>query len=262
MLRPRMARGPMRSTLRSALAAVLALLCLAALAGPAAAAWPAAMPAAMPDATFGAVIEPLASSEPPTTCDPVAKPGVLAFRAMVMAAYPGTGDDGITRACSLGGTSEHKEGRAWDWMVSVNNPTQVAQVKDLLAWLFATDEYGNQYAMARRLGIMYIIWNKKIWGAYAADEGWRCYYACPGKPSSYNNDPHTGHVHVSFDWAGALKHVTYWGYGLVQTYQQWPGQPTGTLGAVTTGPTALDPTKKIYVEDEGSVIAAETFTKG
>jgi hypothetical protein len=257
VLRPRMARGPMRSTLRSALTAVLApvlaLLCLAILAVPA--------DAAMPNPSFGPVIEPLASYQPQSTCDPVAKPGVVAFRSMVLAAYAGTGDDGIIRECSIGGTSEHKEGRAWDWMVSVNNPTQVAQVNDLLKWLFATDQYGNQYAMARRLGIMYIIWNKRIWGAYAASDGWRCYYACPGKPSSYNNDPHTGHVHFSFDWDGALKHVTYWGYGLVQTYQQWPGQPTGTLGAVTTGPTAADPTKKVYVEDEGSVIAAERFTR-
>ncbi|MFL6137006.1 MAG: hypothetical protein ACJ74O_04315 [Frankiaceae bacterium] len=253
MLRPRMARGSLRSTLRSALTAVLALLCLAILAVPA--------DAAMPSPSFGPVIEPLTDYQPQTTCDPVAKPGVVAFRAMVLAAYAGTGDDGITRACSIGGTSEHKEGRAWDWMVSVNNPAQVAQVNDLLSWLFATDQYGNQYAMARRLGIMYVIWNKRIWGAYATDEGWRCYYACAGKPSSYNNDPHTGHVHFSFDWDGALKRTTYWGYGLVKTYQQWPGQPTGTLGAVTTGPTALDPTTKVYVEDEGSVIAAERIVR-
>ena len=253
MPRSRSAKRPARSSLRSLLTAVLAMLCLAVLAVPAS--------AAMPHPSFGAAIEDLSGYQPQTTCDPVSKPGVVAFRAMVLAAYPGTGDDGIIRDCGIGGTSEHKEGRAWDWMVSVHDPAQVAQVNDLLAWLFATDQYGNTYAMARRLGIMYVIWNKKIWGAYSADEGWRCYYACPDRPSSYNNDPHTGHVHFSFDWDGALKHTSYWGYGVAKTYQQWPGQPTGTLGAVTTGPIDIDPTHRVYVEDDGAVIAAERFTR-
>ena len=33
----------------------------------------------------------------------------------VLRAYPGTRSLGIVRACSAGGRSEHKEGRAWDW---------------------------------------------------------------------------------------------------------------------------------------------------
>jgi hypothetical protein len=251
--RPRRTGTTTRTTVRSLLATALAALCLAVVAVPANAGLPS-------PSSFGPLIEGLSGYQPQTTCDPTPKPGVVGFRSMVLAAYPGTGDDGIYRDCSIGGTSEHKEGRAWDWMVSVSNPQQVAQVNDLLNWLFATDQYGNKYAMARRLGIMYIIWNKKIWGAYSVDEGWRCYYACPDRPSSYNNDPHTGHVHFSFDWDGALKHTTYWGYGLAKPYQQWPGQPAGTLGAVTTGPIAAEPTEKVYVEDDGAVIAAERFT--
>jgi hypothetical protein len=253
VLRATSRRRSARRLVRAAVAAIGAAAVLATLAGPAAAA--PATPA------FGPVIEQLSDYEPQTTCDPVAKPGVVAFRSMILATYAGTGDDGITRACDIGGTSEHKEGRAWDWMVSASNAKQVAQVNDLLSWLFATDQYGNKYAMARRLGIMYIIWNKRIWGAYAADQGWRCYYACPGNASSYNNDPHTGHVHFSFNWNGALQHTTFWGYGVAAPYQQWPGQSTGALGAVQTGRTVLDPTKRLYVEDLGSVIAAERFTK-
>ena len=42
------------------------------------------------------------------------------------AAYPGTGDSGIVRACTAAGASEHKEGRAWDWRVTTANPTHVA----------------------------------------------------------------------------------------------------------------------------------------
>ena len=36
---------------------------------------------------------------------------------------------------------------------------------DLAAWLFATDAFGNRRAQARRLGIMYVIWNRKIWSS-------------------------------------------------------------------------------------------------
>lgn len=239
---------------RFAVALATAVGCLVAVAAPAS--------AAMPHRTFTPPIESLTDYQPQSTCDPTPKPGVVAFRRLVLDAYPGTGDDGISRDCSIGGTSEHKEGRAWDWMVSVNNATQVAQVNNLIAWLFATDQYGNRYAMARRLGIMYIIWDKKIWGAYSADEGWRCYHDCPGNSSSYYNDPHTGHVHFSFDWAGARQHTTYWGYPLADAYRQWPGSTGGALGSVTTGPAPVADVDKVYVEDDGSVISAERFSKG
>ena len=53
---------------------------------------------------------------------------------------------------------------------------------------------GNKAAMARRLGLMYIIWNNQIWKAYQLDRGWQAYNG---------SDPHTGHVHFSFGWAGA-----------------------------------------------------------
>ena len=33
----------------------------------------------------------------------------------MLKAYPKTHSDGDMRACDDGGTSEHKDGRAWDW---------------------------------------------------------------------------------------------------------------------------------------------------
>ena len=126
------------------------------------------------------------------------------FRALILKTYKGTGDDGIVRGCKVGGTSEHKDGRAWDWAVSYKNAHQVAQVKALFNWLFATDAYGHKYAMARRLGIMYIIWNKHIWGTYAASSGWRN-YACSGVTLCHQN-----HVHFSFSKAGASGKTSYW----------------------------------------------------
>ncbi len=135
-------------------------------------------------------------------CDPTAKPGVVAFKDLVLAAYPGTGNSGIGRDCNQGGTSEHKEGRAWDWGVS--SFTQRHLADDLLHWLLATDAQGNQHALARRFGIMYIIWDRQIWRAYNPGAGWQP-YSCSGV-----TDCHQDHVHFSFGWPGARQQTTWW----------------------------------------------------
>jgi peptidoglycan hydrolase-like protein with peptidoglycan-binding domain len=135
-----------------------------------------------------------------TACDPTAKAGVLAFEQMVLRAYPDTASDGIVRACSLGGRSEHKEGRAWDWAVNAYDRHQAAEAAALLHWLLKPRQ-GHDAAMARRLGVMYIIWDRHIWGGYAASAGWRTYTGSEG---------HTDHVHFSFSWHGALKRTSFW----------------------------------------------------
>jgi hypothetical protein len=157
--------------------------------------------AAMPEISFAKAIERLAPYQAQSTCSPTVKPGTGALRAMVMKAYPGTRDSGITRACSIGGTSEHKEGRAWDWGVRYSVTTERAKAQAFLSWLFKTDKYGNRYANARRLGVQYVIWNRKIWGSYNASAGWRTYTGA---------DPHTSHVHISLSWAGARKQTSFW----------------------------------------------------
>jgi uncharacterized protein with LGFP repeats len=151
--------------------------------------------------SFGRVIEGLASYDGQSTCSPTAKPGATALRSLLMAAYRSTGDLGIVRACSIGGTSEHKEGRAWDWAVNVSNTTQEAAAQNFFAWVLATDTYGNKYAMARRLGIMYMIHNRKIWSAYNSSAGWRPYTGA---------NAHVDHVHFSLSRVGGAKTTTYW----------------------------------------------------
>jgi hypothetical protein len=102
----------------------------------------------------------------------------------VLQHYPDTGDSGIVRACTAAGASEHKEGRAWDWRVNTANPTHVAQVAEFTSWLLAPDEHGNTAAMARRLGIMYMIWDAKVWKSYQADKGLAALHRCepPHRP--------------------------------------------------------------------------------
>ena len=180
--------------------AARALLC--ALTALAAVLLPAVPAAAAPTTvTPGSAIEAFSPYQGQTTCEPVARRGVVQFRDLVLAAYPGTRDGGIVRACSTGGTSEHKEGRAWDWRVSAADPAQVVQANDLLDWLLAPDEHGNAAAMARRLGVMYVIWDSRIWKSYQAARGWQPYAGA---------SPHTDHVHLSFSWAGALGATSYW----------------------------------------------------
>lgn len=155
-------------------------------------------------------IEPLAAYVPVSSCDPKAKPGATALGRRLVATYPGT-SYGIDRTCGPNPTSEHNEGRAIDWMVSVRNPTRQAQATATLNWLLAKDAAGNPYANARRLGIMYIIWNNKMWRAYNPSAGWREYASCSTRLArSADTTCHRDHIHISFSWEGAMARTSFW----------------------------------------------------
>jgi hypothetical protein len=61
---------------------------------------------------------------------------------------------------------------------------------------------------------MYLVWNKRIWGAWGP--GWETY--CVMKPSGLCRDPDSGavrdphrdHMHFSFSWKGARMNSTFW----------------------------------------------------
>ena len=146
-------------------------------------------------------LDELAPHVPQATCDPVAKPGVLGFRDLLLDAYPGTRNLGIGRLCESPGFSEHKEGRGFDWGVRVDVPEERAAAEAVLAWLLDGDAQGRPFAMARRVGVMYIIWNGQIWSAERAVEGWRSYVGV---------SEHRDHVHFSFSWAGARGQTSFW----------------------------------------------------
>ena len=154
-----------------------------------------------PPFRYGSSIEALAEYEPQTGCREHAKPGVAAFADLLLETYRSTGSLGIVRDCDQGGMSEHKEGRAFDWAMSAADDGDVDRVRDLSHWLLRTDRHGNRFAMARRLGIQYMIWNHRIWRAYDATDGWGPYTG---------PNPHTDHVHFSFSWRGARKNTSFW----------------------------------------------------
>ena len=171
-----------------------------------------------------------------STCDPTAKPGVSAFRDLLLQTYRDTGSLGIVQDCGSGGQSEHKEGRAFDWAVSVNNSQQVQEVNALLTWLTQPDQYGHPYAMARRLGIMYMIWNHRMWRAYATSShqanSWDPYVGVSA---------HTDHVHFSFGWNGAEQATSFWHHGAVAPVYGGPqgGAPAGGVPDPVLGVTPL-----------------------
>lgn len=160
-------------------------------------------------------------------CDPTPKPGVIAF-AQLMVSHYGTGTSawGISRNCNSGVT-EHSEGRALDWMLSINNPQQRAIADSVTQWLSAPDAQGRPGAMARRFGIMYIIWNRHMWRAYDPARGWAPYVG---------DSPHTDHVHFSFTWDGAYKRTSWWTGVPLTTYSTGPS--SGTSTSPVTPPTS------------------------
>lgn len=155
-------------------------------------------------------IEPLAGYVPADSCDPTVRPGVERFATLLRRTWPGT-TTGITRSCGADPlpTSEHYDGRAVDWMVGTGARGR-ARAAALVHWLFAADAAGNRWAMARRLGVMYLIWHNRIWGAYSADQGWRPYSSCAQHPGhAWDTTCHRDHVHVSFSWAGATGRTSF-----------------------------------------------------
>jgi peptidoglycan hydrolase-like protein with peptidoglycan-binding domain len=162
-------------------------------------------------------------------CDPVAKPGVVAFATLMTGYYKVGTTGGITRNCNSGVT-EHSEGRAWDWMLSVNDPNQKAIADAVTTWLSAPDAQGRPGAMARRFGIMYIIWNHKMWRAYDPARGWAAYTG---------SVPHTDHIHFSFSWDGAYARTSWWTGKALTTIDLGPKATTPSPTTPPTTPAAV-----------------------
>jgi hypothetical protein len=187
-------------------------------------------PPATPD--LGPAIDGEADYQGQDLCSPKAKAGAKKLVALINATY-GPSSIGISRGCSVGGQSEHKEGRALDWMLNVKKKKQKAKADSFLAWLLAADRYGNPAAMAQRLGVMYIGWNNKFWRGYDIGRGWTDLKGCSTDPAkkkaAYNTYCHRNHVHISLTWEGASALTSFWTRTpLPPTCSPGWGTPTGS----------------------------------
>jgi len=158
-----------------------------------------------------AAIEGLSPYVPPTGCDLRTRTGSARLATLIKATYGNT--YGLSRTCTSATkpSSEHYDGRAIDTFFNVRNATERAEASAVLTWLLAYDTAGNRYANARRLGVMYIIWNNKMWSSYRSSEGWRPYSTCADTPSSaYDTACHRNHIHLSLSWEGANGRTSFW----------------------------------------------------
>ena len=153
-------------------------------------------------------LEPYAGYQPQSTCRRTPRPGVLLLADWLVARGGGYGP--ISRSCAGSSTSEHKESRAFDWLLDANSPTDQALAAALLDEVFAPDDLGQPHALARRMGIMYIIWDDTMYASY---EGFapRRYLSsgCRSRRSCSPTLRHRDHMHISLTRQGA-KGRTSW----------------------------------------------------
>jgi hypothetical protein len=153
-------------------------------------------------------VEPYAGYQPQTTCRRTPKTGILVLADWLTARGGGYGP--ISRACSGSSTSEHKESRAFDWLLDARDPADVALATALLDEVFAPDDTGAPHALARRMGIMYVIWDDTMYASY---DGFvpRRYLSssCRTRRKCSPTLRHRDHMHISLTRKGA-RGVTSW----------------------------------------------------
>ena len=160
-------------------------------------------------------IEDYAPYQPQTKCSPKPKAGTVVLSRWVHRRFGG-GDGYISRSCRSGGTSEHKEGRAWDWPLSATRKRDRQTARAFMEFVFAADKHGNEDAKARRMGIMYIIWNDHMYSAWNGFEK-RDYQSSSCKKLSRCSASlrHRNHVHISLSRKGG-RGMTSWFEGRVE----------------------------------------------
>ncbi|MFP5335156.1 MAG: FG-GAP repeat domain-containing protein [Actinomycetes bacterium] len=217
-----MTRHLLATAARPALVALVAVVTALPLAAPAGAATSEPV-AVTQQATPPVPVPPVPPTTPPeapapyvgqVSCEPAAKPGTVALAKTITATY-GAASIGTLRACGSGGRSEHKDGRALDWMLDAADPADKAVATAFLQWLTGPDDAGVVAGNARRLGVMYVVWDRQVWKAW--NGAWTAYTGA---------SPHTDHIHVSLSWDGALQRTSWWtgvateryDYGTCQVY--------------------------------------------
>jgi len=156
-----------------------------------------------------AQIEDYAGYQPPTKCSPKAKPGTKELASWLVRRGGGYGP--ISRACKSGGVSEHKEGRAFDWALDATKKGDRAIAKKFLEVVRATDADGNPDAKARRMGIMYIIWNDHMWSAWDGfqREGYLS-ASCKSIKKCSKTLRHRDHMHISLSRKGGRGETSWY----------------------------------------------------
>ncbi len=145
-----------------------------------------------------------------TRCAPKAKPGTKVLGRWIVRTQGGS-FGGISRRCSRS-VSEHEEGRAFDWTLDATRKRDRSIAQGFLSLVRATDKAGNTDAKARRMGIMYIIWNDHIYKSYDREFARRDYLSssCRRKKNCSRTLRHRDHMHISLSRAGGRGRTSWY----------------------------------------------------
>ncbi len=156
-------------------------------------------------------VEDYAPYQPQTRCRAHPRAGTKVLAAWIGRRYDGGTPAATIRACDDGGTSEHKDGRAVDWPMDATRKADRREVRAFLHRLREADADGNDAALARRMGVMYVIWNDHMWASY--DHFARSDYlsgSCPSVEECSATLRHRDHVHVSLSKPGARGRTSWY----------------------------------------------------
>ena len=155
-------------------------------------------------------VEPYARYQPQTACAPKAKPGTVALGHWLVKTYGG-GFGRISEACKGKSVSEHKEGRAFDWSLNALKSGDRTRAQRFLRAAFATGPSGEPAELARRMGIMYVIWNDHIYASYDQFRV-RAYRSssCKTLAKCSKTLRHRDHMHISLIRAGGAGRTSWY----------------------------------------------------
>ena len=112
--------------------------------------------------------------------------------------------------------------------------------------LFGPDSQGNENALARRMGIIEVIWDCRYYGFWMTGGQSKRYGACTDVTGRLRGDvdpttAHRNHIHFSLSRAGAQMRTSYWRYVWLHKPLPKLDAPAGRAdrrnGSATAGPT-------------------------
>lgn len=206
----------------------------------------------------GAAVDDYAGYDGQSTCATEVLPGTDYLLRHLVRTHPGTRYVSTLRDCGGDSTSEHKDGRALDWGVDADVPSERALAEAWLERILASDAQGNAHALARRMGIMYLIWDDHIYSAYNGFEK-RDYQPCDRPRDCSKTLRHRDHVHVSLSRAGAAAQTTFYrARGVPSVPVLLPG--TRQLDPVSTAEVTVEvPATGRAVTTDFKLTAGETY---
>jgi hypothetical protein len=155
--------------------------------------------------------EDYARYEGQTRCEKRAQPGTRELADWINRRFDGGTAVASLRACT-GGVSEHKDGRAIDWSMDATRASDRAEVDRFLRKLFKADANGEKDARARRMGVMYVIWDDHMYASYRNEFAPSDYLSssCKRKRDCSKTLRHRDHVHISLSKAGGRAETSWY----------------------------------------------------